>query len=72
MKLLGSNFKANKRKHFFIQHVIKLQNSSKDACSAWAQDTMKFMEETFNKDYSIETSGSQRKIQIRRDPLEIL
>lgn len=62
MKLLGSTFKTDKRNHFFIQRVIKLQNSSKDACSAWAQETIKFMEETFSKDYSTEASGSQRII----------
>lgn len=66
MKILGSSLKANKRKHFSIQHVIKLQNSSKCACSAWAPEIMKLIEETFSKDYSTETSGSQRIIHIRR------
>lgn len=55
MKLLGSSLKANKRKHFSIQHVIKPQNSSKCACSAWAPEIMKLIEETFSKDYPTET-----------------
>lgn len=65
MKLLDSSFKANKGKYFSIQHVIKLQNI-KDACSSLAQETMKLMEGTFGKNYSAETSDSQRIFQFRR------
>lgn len=65
IKLLDSSFKANKGKYFSVQHVIKLQNS-KDACSSLAQETMKFMEGTFGKNCSAETSGSQRVFLFRR------
>lgn len=65
MKLLDSSFKANKGKYFSTLHVIKLQYS-KDACSSLDQETMKFVEGTFGKNHSAETSGFQRIFQFRR------